>query len=164
MQAGKRKQSLQSFVSGAWVAETVKGDSLRGAAGEWSGAGFVQAFVLGDPLSGDPLPGKSCSGKSSSGNPRLALCGLALIYAVEIPVDIFLQPKRLRERNVSRIKTYTSTDPVRPLGDRRPDTFKLQWICSDRNIDRARKVWAAGCLVGADRASRECRLLHSASI
>ncbi len=34
------------------------------------------------------------------------------MYAVEIPVDIFLQPTRLRERNVSRIKTYTEEEEI----------------------------------------------------
>jgi hypothetical protein len=38
-----------------------------------------------------------------------------------------------------RINHYRSTDPVRPLGDRRTGSIKLQWICSDRNIERVPK-------------------------
>ena len=64
------------------------------------------------------------------------MCGLALIYPdsrflrISTPRAqwkflwiIFLSRNGVRERNVSRIRTYTSTDPVRPLGDRRTDSF-----------------------------------------
>ena len=115
------------------------------------------------------LPGKSLSGTPLSGKPRFALCGLALICdAVEIPVDYFSSVETaVREKRLSNQDlTYTSTDPVRPFGGIAGlAAFKLQWICSDRNIDGARKVWAAGCgFVGRSAPFPDCRRLHFALI
>jgi hypothetical protein len=92
------------------------GDSLPGKA-------FSGKSRLGEAWFGTASGGTASFGKALSGNPRFALCGLALIYAAEFLWIIFPQPQRLGERNASRIKTYTSTDPVRPLGDRRLDSF-----------------------------------------
>jgi len=96
---------------GSW-----SGDSLPGKA-------FSGKSLLGKAWFGEASFGTASFGNALSGNPRFALCGLALIYAAEFLWIIFPQPQRLGERNASRIKTYTSTDPVRLLGDRRLDSF-----------------------------------------
>ena len=115
-----------------------------------------------DPLSaGDSLPGRL-----SSGNPRLALCGLALIYyyAVEIPVDIFLSRNgSAREMSLESRLTHPQIRHGHwGIADLTP--FKLQWICSDRNIDGARKVWVTGCVVRRIGPPPKCGLLHSIPI
>ena len=79
---------------------------------------------------------------------------------------IFPQPARRREGNV--VAHPDLTDPQIRYGHwgiAELAAFKLQWICSDRNIDRARKGLGRwdGCAQSRNRRSpfRDCRLLHS---
>lgn len=119
-------------------------------------------------FSSAPLSGKAWSGKASSGKPRLALCGLALIdnRSGNSCGLLFLSrngcAREIRPSNQD-LRIHRSSTTIGGIAELA--AFKLQWICSDRNIDGARKVWAAGYGLGAVSAScPDCRLLHSALI
>ena len=74
-------RACRTSCPGAWMADDV---ALREPAGE-----EIATLSTIEPPSVSPLSGNRLPGDPSSDNPGLALCGLALICAVEIPVDYF---------------------------------------------------------------------------
>ena len=148
MQAGKASRACRASCPGAWSTE---GEAARMATSETGAAPW--------------LPGKSLSGTPSSGKPRLALCGLALIDAVEIPVDYsYSAETAAREKRLSNQDLHIHRSSRAIGGIAELAAFKLQWICSDRNIDGARKVWARGRGFGRVGPGVGLRVLHSAVI